>query len=74
MSKKSFDQITIQDISDKATVGPRTIYHHYQDKFDLLSKLIEEHIVELRKLCQSVFNKKIPADQLRLAGICFAYV
>ncbi|KWW22699.1 TetR family transcriptional regulator [Peribacillus simplex] len=53
MSEKNFDQITIQDISDRANVGRRTIYHHYLDKFDLLDKLIEEHINELRKLCRS---------------------
>ncbi|MNX14540.1 HTH-type transcriptional repressor Bm3R1 [compost metagenome] len=53
MAEKSFDQITIQDISDKANVGRRTIYDHYMDKFDLLARLIEEHINELRKLCRS---------------------
>lgn len=53
MSEKSFDHITIQDISDRANVGRRTIYDHYMDKFDLLEKLIEEHINELRKLCES---------------------
>lgn len=53
MSEKSFDHITIQDISDRANVGRRTIYDHYMDKYDLLEKLIEEHINELRKLCES---------------------
>ncbi|PKF85693.1 TetR family transcriptional regulator [Bacillus sp. BA3] len=53
MSEKSFDHITIQDISDRANVGRRTIYDHYMDKFDLLDKLIEEHINELRILCES---------------------
>ncbi|MGR2780420.1 TetR/AcrR family transcriptional regulator [Bacillus subtilis] len=53
LSEKSFDHITIQDISDRANVGRRTIYDHYIDKFDLLDKLIEEHINELRKLCES---------------------
>ncbi|MCM3170097.1 TetR/AcrR family transcriptional regulator [Peribacillus frigoritolerans] len=53
MSEKNFDQITIQDIADKANVGRRTIYSHYLDKLDLLDKLIEEHINELRKLCES---------------------
>src|SRR3954452_7054250 len=47
------DVITMQDISDRANVGRRTIYDHYMDKFDLLDKLIEEHINELRKLCKS---------------------
>ncbi|UQZ36947.1 TetR family transcriptional regulator [Paenibacillus sp. PK3_47] len=53
MAEKSFDQITIQDISDRANVGRRTIYDHYLDKFDLLDKLIAEHINELRMLCRA---------------------
>ncbi len=51
LSEKSFDEITMQDLSDRANVGRRTIYHHYLDKYDLLDQLIEEHIGELSKLC-----------------------
>ncbi|QYK67539.1 MULTISPECIES: TetR/AcrR family transcriptional regulator [Paenibacillus] len=50
MAEKNFNQITIQDISDKANVSRRTIYLHYLDKYDLLDRLIEEHINELEKL------------------------
>ena len=53
MSEKNFDQITIQDISDRANVGRRTVYDHYMDKYDLLDKIIEEHINELREVCES---------------------
>ncbi|WP_026567365.1 TetR/AcrR family transcriptional regulator [Bacillus sp. UNC41MFS5] len=53
MSEKSFDDITIQDIADRADVNRGTIYLHYTDKYDLLDKLIEEHIENLRELCQS---------------------
>jgi AcrR family transcriptional regulator len=53
MSEKNFDDITIQDISDRADVSRGTIYLHYMDKFDLLEKLIDEHINELRELCES---------------------
>ncbi|WP_342045229.1 TetR/AcrR family transcriptional regulator [Bacillus sp. OTU530] len=49
MSEKSFDNITIQDISDRANVNRGTIYLHYLDKFDLLDKMIEEHINELKE-------------------------
>jgi AcrR family transcriptional regulator len=52
MSEKSFDDITIQDIADRADVNRGTIYLHYTDKYDLLDKLIEEHINNLRELCQ----------------------
>lgn len=51
MSEKNFDAITIQDISDRADVSRGTIYLHYLDKYDLLDKLIETHINELRKKC-----------------------
>ncbi|MEH7097702.1 TetR/AcrR family transcriptional regulator [Neobacillus vireti] len=53
MSEKSFDNITIQDIADRADVNRGTIYLHYNDKYDLLDKMIEEHMDNLRKLCQS---------------------
>ena len=56
MTKKNFEQITVQDISDRANVSRRTIYLHYIDKFDLLDKLTEEHIYELRELCESAAN------------------
>lgn len=64
MSEKGFDEITIQDISDRANVGRRTIYHHYLDKFDLLDKLVEEHINELRKLCRSAAELDFVAASL----------
>jgi AcrR family transcriptional regulator len=53
MSEKNFDDITIQDISDRANVSRGTIYLHYVDKFDLLDKLIEEHMNKLREMCES---------------------
>ena len=53
MSEKSFDDITIQDISDRANVSRGTIYLHYMDKYDLLDKLMETHISELREICES---------------------
>ena len=56
MSEKNFDDITIQDISDRANVSRGTIYLHYTDKFDLLDKLIEAHINELSKICHSAWD------------------
>ncbi|QRG65163.1 TetR/AcrR family transcriptional regulator [Brevibacillus choshinensis] len=50
MSEKSFDEITIQDIADKANLNRGTIYLHYQDKYDLLDKLIEAHMNELAEM------------------------
>ena len=53
MSEKRFDNITIKDISDRANVGRGTIYSSYIDTCDLLDKLIEEHINEMREIFES---------------------
>jgi AcrR family transcriptional regulator len=50
MTEKSFDDITIQDIADRANINRGTIYLHYQDKYDLLDKLIEAHMNELGEM------------------------
>lgn len=50
MTERNFDDITIRDIADRANVNRGTIYLHYQDKYDLLDKLIEAHINELDEM------------------------
>ncbi|MCM3782118.1 TetR/AcrR family transcriptional regulator [Neobacillus mesonae] len=57
MSVKDFDKITVKDICYGANVGNRTFYLHYLDKFDLLDKLIEEHLAELKVICQQKKDK-----------------
>ena len=64
MSEKNFDDITIQDISDRANVSRGTIYLHYMDKFDLLNKLIQEHIDEMRIICHSAAELNYPDGNL----------
>jgi AcrR family transcriptional regulator len=54
MNEKHFDKITLQDISDRANVNRRTIYLHYMDKFDLLDKIIEEHISKLQEMFEEL--------------------
>ena len=36
MDKKSFDKITISDITGKCGLNRQTFYYHFQDKYDLL--------------------------------------
>lgn len=39
LRQKDFHQITISDITKKATINRATFYAHYQDKYDLLDAL-----------------------------------
>lgn len=70
LSEKNFDQITIQDIADRADVSRKTIYLHYVDKFDLLDKLMEEYIDRLRKICETACEMEWRPATL----ICFEYL
>ena len=58
MSEKSFDDITIQEIADRANLNRATIYLHYMDKYDLLDKLMEEHILNLRETSEWACEKE----------------
>src|SRR5438270_14006265 len=42
MHEKSFDQITVQQVLDRAGVGRATFYAHYSDKEDLFMSDVEE--------------------------------
>jgi AcrR family transcriptional regulator len=40
MQNKSFDEISVQDVTDLATVNRATFYDHYTDKFALLDAMV----------------------------------
>ncbi|MFF2482404.1 TetR/AcrR family transcriptional regulator [Paenibacillus sp. NPDC058071] len=42
MDEKGFDQLTVQDITERAEINRATFYRHYQDKYDLLNKIVDE--------------------------------
>jgi len=70
LSEKNFDDITMQEISDRANVSRGTIYSHYVDKFNLIDKLIEEHINEMREICESASEM----DYIEANVILFEYI
>jgi AcrR family transcriptional regulator len=46
MFEKGFQSITIQDVTDRATVNRATFYAHFEDKYDLLDSFIREQFEE----------------------------
>ncbi|GAX47438.1 TetR/AcrR family transcriptional regulator [Pseudolactococcus reticulitermitis] len=43
---KTFDKITINDISDEAMINRATFYSHFKDKFDLFEQIIDKFLGE----------------------------
>ncbi|MBP1995522.1 TetR/AcrR family transcriptional regulator [Paenibacillus eucommiae] len=59
-SEKELEQITINDIAERANVNRGTIYLHYSDKYDLLDKCIEQHLNILITFCsKNELNREI---------------
>ncbi|MDY8023702.1 TetR/AcrR family transcriptional regulator [Paenibacillus polymyxa] len=49
--KEGFDEITVRNITEKANIGRKTFYLHYMDKYDLLDRIVDDHITQLREIC-----------------------
>jgi AcrR family transcriptional regulator len=47
---KPYDEITIQEITDRADIGYRTFYRHYADKEELLRDVLHTTIVEMLEI------------------------
>ena len=59
LQKKNFDEISVQDITEAATVYRATFYDHYADKFALLDALVA-----------SGFHQLIDERAVRYEGNC----
>lgn len=44
--EKDFKDITIKDITSRATVNRATFYYHFFDKYDLLEKVLAEDVLK----------------------------
>lgn len=51
LDKEGFDDITVRNMTEKANIGRKTFYLHYMDKYDLLDKIVDDHITQLQVIC-----------------------
>ncbi|MGG6311630.1 TetR/AcrR family transcriptional regulator [Paenibacillus macerans] len=69
-AEKDLEHITINDIADRANVNRGTVYLHYSDKYDLLDKLIDDHLNKLIHFCDPHGETPLVGELLPV----FAYI
>lgn len=79
LEKKSFESITIGDITKHAEINRGTFYLHYVDKFDLLDKIEQQlfadlgnHIDKLQSRYTSI--QTFEKDQEQIASTLFSFI
>lgn len=71
LEKKEFDKISVQDITEAATVNRATFYAHYEDKFALLGELIRVTFLDLLAQRKATFDGGCStAFQVIILAVC----
>lgn len=65
LKEKSFQSITVQDITERATVNRATFYAHFEDKYDLLNYSIRQAFRQ-RLATRLSDEAKFSAENLRV--------
>jgi AcrR family transcriptional regulator len=71
LQEKEFDKISVQDITEAATLNRATFYAHYTDKFALLEEFIRVSFLRLLKQRNVQFDGSCPsAFQAIILAVC----
>jgi len=71
LEEKEFDKISVQDITEAATLNRATFYAHYSDKFALLEEFIRVSFLDILEEKNVRFNGTCPsALQVIILTVC----
>src|ERR1700737_2854098 len=71
LETKEFEKISVQDITDAATVNRATLYDHYADKFALLECMVGSRFQELLTERHVRFDSSCSAAlKAMVLGVC----
>lgn len=79
LSEKTFESITIGDITKKAGINRGTFYLHYKDKYDLLEKIEQQLFDDLGNYIDRLQTKytathTFEKEQEYLASLLFSFI
>jgi AcrR family transcriptional regulator len=71
LEEKEFDKVSVQDITEAATLNRATFYAHYTDKFALLGELVRVSFLQLLEQRNARFDGTCSsAFQVILLAVC----
>lgn len=59
LQQKNFERITVQNILDSALINRTTFYKHYEDKYDLADRMIEELLEKFKTEIEERFTVSV---------------
>jgi len=74
LEKKDISQITIKEICEDADINRATFYAHYNDQYDLLRKIEEELLDNIRAYLEELNEKNNKVNPVLLAERIFKYI
>jgi len=67
MEEKGYDQVTVEELTDRADIGRTTFYLHYSAKQDLLleqfGELLDQLVVQLSQIPLSAWGQEVILNQ-----------
>ena len=74
LAEKGFQPLTVQDITDRATVNRATFYAHFEDKYALLDSYIRENFQQCLTATVPASAAFSAANLRQLAVAVFGYL
>lgn len=74
MEKKDISQITIKEICEKADINRATFYAHYSDQNDLLRKIENKLLDNIKAYLEKIDQKKTEISAVLIAEKIFEYI
>src|SRR5262249_14237873 len=69
---EGYEKVTMRRIAEAIEYSPTTIYHHFEDKDDLVNALCEEDFAHLLAIFKSQLPPDDPPDRTRQLGRAYA--
>ncbi|MBP1755124.1 MAG: TetR family transcriptional regulator [Firmicutes bacterium] len=74
LESKDISQITIKEICTNADINRATFYSHYNDQYDLLRKIEEELLLNIKAHLEEFYQMNSSTDVVMLAENIFEYL